>query len=130
MNELDLMRSSRLIWFRHVDLSDKEDWVSKCGKLNFEGPRVKGRLRKIQKDCVDKDMDRLREKRIETVDGDIWRLGYSKMYDKLKWNDIKHMMMMMMIPQADTAFTKSGRRPTGRKLNQSFSALFTGGFNS
>ncbi len=72
----DVMRRNRLRWFGHVERSLQDDWVKKCGMLEVEGRKPRGRPKKTWMEVVVDDMRRmgLTRKR-DAQDRGRWRMG-------------------------------------------------------
>ena len=69
------VRLGRLRWFGHVERKGDEDWVSKCRELVVVGDRSRGRGRKTWMECVEGDMVKLKLRRKDALERDVWRSG-------------------------------------------------------
>ncbi len=63
----DMVRDGRLRWFGHVE--------QKCRDMTVVGNRGKGRGRKPLKECVMDDMRKMKLRREDAQDRDVWRSG-------------------------------------------------------
>ena len=61
-------------WFGHVEHKDDADWLKQCMKIEFEGTRQRGRLRKTWWDCVKTDMESFGLSCEDAQDDNDWRL--------------------------------------------------------
>ena len=73
----EVLRRGRLRWFGHVERKDAGDWVSLCRNFVVEGQRGTGRGRKTWDECVVDDMKKLKLRRKDALDRDLWRGGIS-----------------------------------------------------
>ena len=48
----DILRSSRLRWFEHVERKAEEDWMEKILTLEVEGKRLRGRYTKTWMEMI------------------------------------------------------------------------------
>ena len=52
----EVVKSSRVRWFGHVERKIGDDWVSACRNVVVAGVRCAGRGRKTWRECVRDDM--------------------------------------------------------------------------
>ena len=71
----DVMRTNRLRWFGHVERKLEDDWVKKCGTLEVEGRKPRGRPKKTWMEVVVDDMRRMGLTRKDAQDRGRWRMG-------------------------------------------------------
>ena len=57
LEQVNMMKKSRLRWFGHVERKDDNDWVKRCMTWEVEGIRQRGRPKKTWWDCVKNDME-------------------------------------------------------------------------
>ena len=69
----EVVRRGRLRWFGHVERRDAGDWVSSCRNFVVVGQRESGRGRKTWDECVRDDLKKLKLRREEALDRDVWR---------------------------------------------------------
>jgi len=53
---MDVLKRNRLRWYGHVRRRDNDHVLSKAAKMEVEGVRPRGRLKKTWKQCVEQDM--------------------------------------------------------------------------
>lgn len=75
---LDVVRSSRLRWFGHVERKVNEDWVKKCRTYEVKGIRKSGRPKITWEEVLSKDMRALDLTPGLAQDRDEWRKRIDK----------------------------------------------------
>lgn len=71
----DRVRQGRLKWFGHVERREEGGWASACRDVIVAGERGRGRGRKTWKECVVDDMSKMKLRREDAQDRDVWRSG-------------------------------------------------------
>ena len=69
----DVVRSSRLRWFRHVERKPEEDWVKKMLTFEVESKRLRGRPKKTRMEVINNDLRGLNANRTDAPNRTLWR---------------------------------------------------------
>ena len=68
-----VVKRSRSRWFRHVERTSEDNWVSACRAIEVKGSRGRGRGRKTWEECVTENMKTVGVTREEARDCAVWR---------------------------------------------------------
>ena len=71
----NVMRISRLRWFRHVERMPAEYWVSRCRSLVVDETRGRGRGRKTWSECLMEDMKVVGLRAVDAQGRSVWKEG-------------------------------------------------------
>ena len=69
----DRVSEGRLKWFGHVERKSEGGWVSTCRDMTVVGGRGKVRGRKTRKECVMDDLRKMKLRREDAQNRDVWR---------------------------------------------------------
>jgi len=68
-----VLQQNRLRWYGHVLRKEDDDWVKKCMEYEVEGPRPRGRPKRIWREVVREDCQARKMNKEDAIDRCKWR---------------------------------------------------------